>query len=86
MQKINSNLILVDVRSPQEYEEGHLQNSINLPVYKLKDDYKKVLPNKEQEIIIYCKSGARSKKAVKILQELGYQALYHLANGLEGNQ
>ena len=86
MQKINSNLILVDVRSPQEYEEGHLQNSINLPVYKLKDDYKKVLPNKEQEIIIYCKSGTRSKKAVTIVQELRYPAPYHLGNGLDRPQ
>ena len=61
--------ILLDVRSPQEYEEGHLGGAI--------------LKNKKEVIIVYCSSGIRSKKAQKELMELGYEYVYNLKGGLE---
>ena len=81
--KNDTNAILIDVRSPQEYKEGHLDFSINIPLYDLERNHEKVLENKENTIIIYCQSGNRSNKALEILKENGYQSLYQLEGGLD---
>ena len=75
--------ILLDVRSPQEYEEGHINGAILIPEYELKRDAEKILTNKEEIIIAYCSTGTRSKKAQKELKEKGYKYVYNLYNGLE---
>lgn len=75
--------ILLDVRSPQEYKEGHLDGATLLPEYELKENANKILKNKEDVIIAYCSSGIRSKKAQKELMELGYEYVYNLKGGLE---
>jgi len=75
---IEQGAILLDVRSPQEYEEGHLENAILLPFYEMKQKAKTILPSKEQKIIVYCSTGHRSKKAQKILEKLGYKHVYDL--------
>lgn len=79
----NKSAILLDVRSPQEYKEGHLENAINIPVYDL-EKHLKELPDKQKLIIIYCASGHRSKQAKEKLESLGYENVYHLKNGLDG--
>ncbi len=70
--------VLVDVRTKEEYEEGHLDNAINIPydevVSKLKDY------DKDTPIIVYCKSGNRSGKAYQSLQNAGYTNLYDLGS------
>ena len=72
------NAILVDVRTKEEYEEGHLDNAINAPydevVSKLKDY------DKDTPIVVYCKSGNRSAKAYQSLQDAGYTKLYDLGS------
>ncbi len=75
--------ILVDVRSPQEYKEGHLDGSINYPLYDLERNAEKLLKDKENTIIIYCQSGSRSQRAIKLLQELGYSNLFQIEGGLD---
>ena len=75
--------ILLDVRSPQEYNEGHLEHAMLLPTYEIKQKANNILPNKEQIIIVYCNTGNRSKKAQKILTNMGYTKVYNLCNGLE---
>lgn len=82
MQK-NNNAILVDVRSKQEFEEGHLNGAINIPLYELEKKLEKI-PNKQCTIIIYCRSGHRSRQAKEKLEELGYENVYNLKNGLDG--
>lgn len=81
--KNDKNAILIDVRSPQEYREGHLENSINFPLYDLEKNSEKLLNKKEDTIILYCQSGNRSKRALKILQEKGCQNLYQIEGGLD---
>lgn len=76
--KTNYGVILLDVRSPQEYKEGHMINAINIPLYELWARVRSEIPNKETLIIAYCKSGRRSKEAVKILRKCGYQNSYNL--------
>ena len=81
--KNDKEAILIDVRSPQEYSEGHLDKSINFPLYDLERDNKKIQDKKNNIIIIYCQSGSRSKKAIEILKKQGYLNLYEIQGGLD---
>ena len=80
----NIDAILLDVRSNQEYLEGHLNGAINIPEYEIDKNIEKIINNKNTEIIIYCQIGIRSKKAYKKLIKLGYNNLYVLKDGIEG--
>lgn len=82
--KNDKDCILLDVRSPQEYKEGHLDGSINIPLYNIEDNVKKVIKNVDTPIIVYCQSGGRSKKALEILKKEGYSNLYNIEGGLDG--
>lgn len=75
--------IIIDVRSPQEFEEGHLRNAICIPDYEIMQKIEEVVPDKEQTIIVYCSSGYRSKKIQKKLENRGYTKVYNLYNGIE---
>lgn len=68
----NSDLIIVDVRSQEEYDEGHIGNAIVIPVGTIGDKDPEMLPDKDAEILVYCRSGVRSKQAAEKLLELGY--------------
>ena len=81
--KNDRNAILIDVRSPQEYKENHLNGSINLPLYDLEKNCDKIKYNKQDTLIIYCQSGNRSKRALKILLDQGYTHLYEIKGGLD---
>lgn len=78
----NSKIILLDVRSVQEYNEGHLNGAINIPLSELKINAIKML-NKNDIIIAYCQMGKRSKKAINVLKLLGYNNVYTLEGGLD---
>ena len=75
--------ILIDVRSPQEYNEGHLDNSILLPEYEILKKIEDIIPNKNTKLILYCSSGTRSKKAQEELEKMGYKNIYNVLNGVE---
>ena len=75
--------ILVDVRSKQEYDEGHMEGAILLSEYDIKNKANMLLPNKNMNIIVYCSSGTRSKKAKEELQNMGYKNVYNLYNGFQ---
>ncbi len=76
------NVFLVDVRSPQEYAEGHIDRAILIPNYEIREKAKKILKDKEATIILYCSSGIRSKKAARELERLEYTNLYVLTENL----
>lgn len=80
---LSKEAILVDVRSPQEYEEGHMKGATLLPEYDIKKKAKDLLPDKNKEIVVYCSSGTRSKKAQEELQDMGYTKVYNLYNGYQ---
>ena len=63
--------VLLDVRTPGEYSEGHIENSVNLPVQSI-DAAEKLLPQKDTALFVYCQSGMRSAQAVRILKKMGY--------------
>ena len=63
--------VLLDVRTPQEYSEGHIPGSKNVPLQTL-DKVRSVVENKDTELFVYCYSGARSKQATVALGQMGY--------------
>ena len=65
--------IWIDVRSEQEYNEGHLQGAINIPVNKIVEEITKVTTDKSAPINLYCRSGRRSGLAMEELNKLGYK-------------
>lgn len=73
--KENDNYIILDVRTIDEYNSGHIPNAICIPNETIGSDIVSELPNKEQLILVYCRSGNRSKQAVEKLKELGYTNL-----------
>ena len=81
--KENPQAVLLDVRSPQEYNEYHLTGAICIPTYELQTKISNIIEDKTQMIIVYCQSGGRSKKAVNILKKMGYSNLYELDGGIE---
>ena len=66
------NYIIVDARTPEEFKEGHIPNSINIDYEETKEKSADFLPDKNQLILIYCRSGRRSKIAAETLVSLGY--------------
>ncbi len=83
MIKENNSIILLDVRSTQEFSEGHLLGALNLPLGELKNKVSLLIPNHGQTIIVYCKMGGRSAKALTILNKMGYTNVYQLKGGLD---
>ena len=65
------NAVLLDVRTPQEYSEGHIPGSKNVPLQTL-DKVRSVVENKDAELFVYCYSGARSRQAAAVLGQMGY--------------
>ena len=85
-QKQQEGAIVIDVRSTQEYSEGHLTNAINIPYYEISKKIEDIVSSKETVIIVYCGVGARGKRAYKILKKLQYKNVYNLHGGLENWQ
>lgn len=82
IEDINLNdYLIIDVRSKKEYEEGHINGAINISLFSLKKNINKIITTKK--ILVYCQSGVRSKKALKILEEHGIKNLYNLKGGID---
>ena len=64
--------VIIDARTEEEFAKGHIENAILIPEYEIKDRAEKELPDKEQQILVYCRSGRRSKIASEELVKLGY--------------
>lgn len=72
LMEMESGYIIVDVRTQREYEEGHIPNAVCIPNESIDKEPPFLLPNKEQEIFVYCRSGRRSKVAAQKLADMGY--------------
>ncbi len=71
---------LVDVRTPQEYKQGHIPGAISLPLDKLSYRAEQTLPDKEAAVVLYCLSGARSGQAAGLLVQMGYKNVRNLGS------
>ena len=72
MMKDEKNYIILDVRRPDEYAEGHIPGAVNVPNEEIGTSGIAALPDKSQLILVYCRSGRRSKEASEKLVKLGY--------------
>ena len=64
--------VILDVRTQEEYDEGHVPGAVLIPNTEIETRAEEELPDKEQLILVYCRSGRRSKLAAQILADLGY--------------
>ena len=68
--------VIVDVRTQEEYDEGHIPGAICIPNEEITDTKPELLPDADQVILIYCRSGRRSKEAAEKLFNMGYTHIY----------
>lgn len=73
MMEKESGYIILDVRTQREYAEGHIPKAICIPNETIDKEQPSLLPDKEQEIFVYCRSGRRSKEAAGKLAAMGYK-------------
>jgi rhodanese-related sulfurtransferase len=81
--KNNPDFIIIDVRTPDEFAQGHIEKAINIE-YKaetFQDEISKL--DKNKTYLIYCKIGVRSASARNIMKELGFSEVYHMPGGIE---
>ena len=70
-------VIILDVREQDEYDSGHIPGAVLLPVGSIDEDTAaEVIPEKESTVLVYCRSGNRSKTASSVLAALGYTNIY----------
>ena len=76
MMVVDDGHIIVDVRRQDEYDEGHIPGAILIPNESISTAPPTELPDKEQIILVYCRSGRRSKEAAQKLADMGYTNIY----------
>lgn len=73
-----SSAVIIDVRTPSEFANGHVKGAINIPVQNLNETDIAKVATKDQTLVLYCKSGGRSGTATSKLRDWGYQDVYNL--------
>ena len=79
----NQDFIIIDIRTPEEFNKVHIENAINIDFYSdtFKEDLDKL--DKNKTYFIYCRSGNRSGRAIPIMKELGFKEVYNLSVGIK---
>ena len=75
---MSDDVVILDVRTQDEYDGGHIRNAILLPVDEIGLKAEDTLPDKDQMIFVYCRSGVRSQSAANALIGLGYTDVYDI--------
>jgi rhodanese-related sulfurtransferase len=78
----NPDLIIIDVRTPAEFDSGHIENAINIDYYS--ETFQDELDNRDKDktYLIYCEIGVRSADALAIMQQLGFMEVYNMQGGI----
>ncbi|WP_310602057.1 rhodanese-like domain-containing protein, partial [Anaerosporobacter sp.] len=77
---ISDNVIILDVRTHAEYEDGHIKNAVLLPYYEIQDRAKRTLKDKNQTILVYSQTPERSEQEAKKLVDMGYRKVYDVGS------
>jgi rhodanese-related sulfurtransferase len=75
-------IVLLDVRTPEEYSRGKIDGSINISVENIHGQIVSTVPDKNKTIYVYCLSGSRSEVAVAMMKQLGYNNAFSMTSGL----
>jgi len=80
--KNNPDFVIIDVRTPEEFADGHIAGAINIDYYSetFRDELDKL--DKDKTYLIYCRSGNRSGKALNIMEELNFREAYNMSGGI----
>jgi rhodanese-related sulfurtransferase len=70
--------LIIDVRTQEEYDEGHIKGSLHIPVDEIESRLAAEVPDRQTELIFYCQAGARAQTAMEKAQQLGYQKVFNL--------
>lgn len=79
---IESGALLIDVRSPEEFADGHLDGAVNIQWHDSEAIARAIGINKQRQVVMYCRSGNRVNKSISKMKALGYNNIYN-ATGLE---
>ncbi len=71
-------LVVLDVRTPAEFAEGHVPGAINIPNGELAARVAELADAKSRDIVVYCRSGVRAAQALDVLDKAGFKRLFHL--------
>lgn len=82
--KAHEGAVLLDVRTPEEYGEGHIPGSVNVPLQSI-DKVTSVIADKDKTVFVYCRSGARSSQAVAFMKQMGYTEVHNIGGILDYN-
>ena len=85
LMKEETGYLILDVRTTEEYESGHIPGAVCIPNETIGDTAPAELPDKEQLILVYCRSGNRSKQAAKKLIALGYSNIVEFGGIIDWN-
>lgn len=80
--KNNKKCIVIDVRTIEEFKNGHIEKSKNIPVSELRSKINSIIKYKDDDVVLYCASGARSKSAANFLYKEGFENIYNLKGGM----
>ena len=80
----NKEVVIIDVRSRQEYKSGHIPGSKSIPVNEFASRISELEKYKENSVIVHCASGSRSTSAVRVLLKNNFTNIYHMNRGLSG--
>lgn len=72
----NQSAVILDVRTKEEYNQKHIPRAVLLPLQQLSEKAPKAIPDKNAEILVYCRSGSRSRQAAEKLAQMGYTTVY----------
>jgi len=81
--KIDAGATLLDVRTPDEYASGHIENSINVDIKNPSFEENIAMLDKTRTYAVYCASGVRSGKAADLMKEQGFKSVYTLEGGIK---
>ncbi|MEL7569556.1 MAG: rhodanese-like domain-containing protein [Eubacteriaceae bacterium] len=69
-------VVIIDVRTEEEFDKGHIKNAVLIPHYELHEKVNEIVSDKNKTILIYCQNGIRSSAAEKLLMYIGYKNVY----------
>jgi rhodanese-related sulfurtransferase len=80
----HENALLIDIRTAEEFEIGHIEGALNIDFYK--EDFKNSILSLDFEgpVYVYCASGNRSSQAIKVFEEANFEKIHHLESGIGG--
>lgn len=81
-----SNTIVLDVRTPSEFAQGHIKGAINISHDQINDNLSKIIGYKNQTVVVHCRSGRRAVSAENALRAAGFSDLRHLEGDMNGWQ